>query len=334
MSKYRRQNFAIFEIDKRRKTSKRLVPSTYKELGIQEVQHLEPWIISNTELLGEDLLVITNQLTGFDKTKERTDVLALDTQGRLVVIEIKRDRSGDKQDLQALRYASYCSVLGIDEILKLYIAYSARSGLVLTEDEALQNLHRHACDGSLDAIDNSRLRIVLVAASFQAELISTCLWMIKTYEMDIKCIQLVPYEIGGKIYFANSVLIPLPEAEDFLMKWDMKERQVKSKRSIDWNAVRAIVAQIPKGHWMSYGDVAVAAGATKDHAKPLGQFLAHDEYVSTDGVRRVLREDGSISKNWSGEIGKQKDCFAVLKKEGLAFSKNGKADSNRRFKMT
>ena len=38
---------------------------------------------------------IASQFAGFDKTKDRPDLLALDADGKLVVIEIKRDRLGN-----------------------------------------------------------------------------------------------------------------------------------------------------------------------------------------------------------------------------------------------
>ena len=44
--------------------------------------------------LGEELLIIQKEFSGFDDTQERLDLLALDKDGRLVVIENKLDDSG------------------------------------------------------------------------------------------------------------------------------------------------------------------------------------------------------------------------------------------------
>jgi len=38
--------------------------------------------------------------------------------------------------------------------------------------------------------------------------------------------------------------------------------------------VREVVAAIPHGHWASYGDVALAAGGTLQHARALNQRLS------------------------------------------------------------
>ncbi len=63
------------------------------------------------ESLGEELLIIQKEFDGFDETRERLDLLALDKQGSLVVIENKLDDSGRDVVWQALKYASYCSSL-------------------------------------------------------------------------------------------------------------------------------------------------------------------------------------------------------------------------------
>src|SRR5438105_3907093 len=82
-----------------------LAPGSFEDFGLLEVSHIERWIEKRPDVLGEPLLVITTEFAGFDKTKERLDLLALDITGRLVVVELKRDTSGPRQDLQALRYA-------------------------------------------------------------------------------------------------------------------------------------------------------------------------------------------------------------------------------------
>jgi hypothetical protein len=45
---------------------------------------------SNT---GEDLFIITTEYDKFDKTRERLDILCLGKNGKVVVVELKRDES-------------------------------------------------------------------------------------------------------------------------------------------------------------------------------------------------------------------------------------------------
>src|SRR5579885_296377 len=71
-------------------------------------EHLEDWIATDSSILGEPLLIIGRQLIIPD-VKDRLDLLALDPQGKAVIIELKRGKLKDPVDMQALRYASYIS---------------------------------------------------------------------------------------------------------------------------------------------------------------------------------------------------------------------------------
>ena len=72
----------------------RLVKRRFSELDLQERPHLQEWLAQTPEALGEELLVIQKEFDGFANTRERLDLLALDKEGRLVVIENKLDDSG------------------------------------------------------------------------------------------------------------------------------------------------------------------------------------------------------------------------------------------------
>ena len=59
---------------------------------------------------------------------------------------------------------------------------------------------------------------------------------------------------------------------------------------MDPDRLDEIVAAIPSGRWMSYGDVARAAGGTDRHARALNQRFIRAE---TPGAHRVLKSDGT-----------------------------------------
>lgn len=56
-------------------------------------RHIEKCIEKNPDILGEELMILTNEYDRFDKTKERLDLLALDREGNVFIIELKRDDS-------------------------------------------------------------------------------------------------------------------------------------------------------------------------------------------------------------------------------------------------
>ncbi len=76
---------------------------------------MEEWIAMHPDILGEDLLTITTEYDGFDRTSKRLDILAVDKVGKLVVVELKRDIADAFVDLQALHYAAYSSTLTLEQ---------------------------------------------------------------------------------------------------------------------------------------------------------------------------------------------------------------------------
>src|SRR4051794_30835723 len=101
----------MYIIDKTKNRIEKIEPTTFKQLGFKEREHLQEWIANNPFCLNEDLLIIQKEFDGFNDTYERLDLLALDRQGNLVIIENKLDDTGRDVTWQVVKYASYCSTL-------------------------------------------------------------------------------------------------------------------------------------------------------------------------------------------------------------------------------
>ena len=124
----------IFTYDKTTKNISLYDETDFKSQNILERQDLEKWIESYPDILGEELLILTTEYDKFDKTNERLDLLAIDKNGNLVIVELKRDDSGKYVDLQAIKYAAYCSNLTLDDLCKVHLDYLGSHGEKTNED--------------------------------------------------------------------------------------------------------------------------------------------------------------------------------------------------------
>ena len=77
----------MYLINKGKNKIEKITEKTFGDLGFKEREHLQEWIAKTPSCLGEDLLIIQKEFSGFSDTNERLDILALDKNGFLVVME-------------------------------------------------------------------------------------------------------------------------------------------------------------------------------------------------------------------------------------------------------
>lgn len=217
---------------------------TFSELGFTERKHLQEWLAHQPDALGEELLIIQKEFDGFDDTRERLDLLALDKDGNLVIIENKLDDSGRDVVWQALKYASYCASLTKGQVVEIYQQYlnrffsHASPTMEASESPAQAGQPADAaariCE-FLDAPDldevklnlgNSQ-RIMLVAANFRKEVTSTALWLLGQ-GISIQCFKVTPYALGEQLLINIDQIIPTPEAKELMIGINAKEAEEKN----------------------------------------------------------------------------------------------------------
>jgi len=222
----------MYQIDKSANRISPLQEKKFSELGFREREHLQEWIAANPEVLGEELLIIQKEFDGFDETRERLDLLALDKQGHLVVIENKLDDSGRDVTWQALKYASYCAGLTKSQIVAIFQQYLDKYE---QGDSAQQRLTDFFDDIEFDELTlnpGSDQRIIFVAANFRREVTSTALWLMD-HRIRIQCIKAVPFAMGDQLLLNLDQIIPVKEAEEYMIGIsDKKQEEQSSERAV------------------------------------------------------------------------------------------------------
>ena len=205
---------------------KQLTEVTLEEIGLKERRDLQRWIESYPEIVGPDLLVVTTEFDrwefGAERVRDRLDVLLLDSAGSLVVAELKRGEAPDTVDLQALKYAAYCSQLTVEDVVGDYARHHS-----LDEQRAREAVFEHA--PSLEKSGTGPVKVRLIAEAFRPSVTSMVLWL-RDYELDIGCTEISARRLpDGNAVLTSRQLLPLPAAEDYLVKRRRRERSEEQR---------------------------------------------------------------------------------------------------------
>ncbi|MBZ8117381.1 DUF4268 domain-containing protein [Roseovarius sp. LXJ103] len=226
----------MFQIDRSTNRLRKLERPNFSEVGVRERDHLQEWLASMPEALceamGEDeggLLIIQKEFDGFQDTRERLDLLALDKNGQLVVIENKLDDSGRDVVWQALKYAAYCSQLNKENIIEIFQRYLDRHGDGRNASEAICEFLEVDTLSDVAVNEDNNQRIVFIAAKFRKEVTSTVLWLCG-HKIDARCIKVVPYKFSGELLVDIQQVIPPPEAADYMVRMAEKATEEKSMK--------------------------------------------------------------------------------------------------------
>ncbi len=226
----------MFQINQSENSISKLERKSFSELKLREREHLQEWLAGTPEALGEELLIIQKEFDGFNDTRERLDLLALDKNGLLVIIENKLDDTGRDVVWQGLKYASYCSNLTKSQIITIYQQYIDRyEGGGDAKTKLLDFFGEHLDFDELVLNSDNEQRLMLVAANFRKEVTATAMWLI-SHNIRVQCFKVSPFAFGEELLLDVQQIIPPPEAEEFMISMSDKQAEVQSIKTTQRNS--------------------------------------------------------------------------------------------------
>jgi len=189
------------------------IDTTLAENNRKETEHLENWIKTKPDILGTDILIIGEQV--YTKSGP-LDFLAMDNNGNIVIVELKRDKLARVVLAQAIDYASDLSTWDIDRLSEICMSYTGNS----LEDHISANFENIQID---DLTINQTQRLLLVGFSIEEPLNRMIEWLSSNFDMSINAIVLnyVKTSTGTEL-LSRTVTIPEEIAKEKTSKKKFK----------------------------------------------------------------------------------------------------------------
>ena len=282
--------------------------TTFRAINWAEAD-VEELLRKNIELICEDeesLLIVGQQVR--NQARGQSDLTAIDNNGNLVLIEVKRDRNDichrrEALEFQAIRYAaSYATIRTKDDLVdKIYAKYVDKNRIefiynadVLSHEIAQRELNKFFAQNEIRDF-NRMQRIVLVASEFDDHTLSAVAWL-NRQGVNISCLRLIPYRDGtaNRILLDIKKLLPVAETEDFLIDI-IPYGQLNRTNRINQNSPRRSLPKIKK--MLEWG---IVNAGDEVYAKNVSEQKA---ILQTDGNVKPCGTDNKISlQKWLKEI--------------------------------
>ena len=247
-----------------------------------------------------DVLVVSEGFREWEDSRRELDLLAIDKDANLVVIELKRTEDAGHAELQAIRYAAMVSTMTFSRAVEVFEDYLHKNNIERdAASDLLGFLNWEEADEDRFAQD---VRIVLVSADFSKELTTSVMWL-NERDLDIRCVRMRPYRDGPRVLVDVQQVIPLPEAQDYIVRIREKaavERRDRVEQS-DRETLRRAFWQSLLERSSAKSDLFANISASRDSWIAAGSGVggAHYTYTirqSSASVQLALEAEKSLNK--------------------------------------
>lgn len=306
------------------KQAARIEPVTFSELNMTE-NDIEEILRNSIDMIcdeEESMLIVGRQVR--NEKNGRSDLTAVDNNGNIVLIEIKRDRKDIEHrkeafEFQAIRYAaSYATIDKTDDLVKkVYAPYieKYRSEFELGEltsfELGIRKLNEFLQVNDAQKNFNEKQRIILVASDFDEQTLSAVAWL-NSNNVDMSCFRLTPYKLNEDLFFYVEKLLPVTNYDDYYV--NLIDKSVMTTVTGDKKITRRSLPKIDLMlEWgvVKEGDIIVAKGREDE-----GRLLSNGN-VMVNGEEKSMQAWLKEIYGWSSV---QTYVFAVHKETGKTLS--------------
>jgi len=210
---------------------------------------LESILDKDISIIDPGLMVIGRQVTtSFGKY---IDLLAIDSEGHLAILELKRDKTPRDVVAQTLDYASWAQGLTYDDIIKIYATYDTTRDF----ESAFEEKFGSPPPDTL----NEDHRLLIVAAELDNHTERIVNYLSTNYGVPINAVFFQYFKEGQSEYLSRSWLIDPVQVET------QASKVVKSRGKEQWNGVDYYVSfgEGSRRNWedaVKYGFIAAGGG--------------------------------------------------------------------------
>ncbi|MEM7058971.1 MAG: endonuclease NucS domain-containing protein [Pseudomonadota bacterium] len=181
-----------------------LTPAKRKPLDLET--KIEAWVADDLTLIGVDGFVLGRQIAT-DHGKF-IDILAMDEDGNLVIIELKRDRSPRDIVAQVLDYASWVRRLSTGDV----------HALALSLNLPLAQAYREKFGASLPQTLNASHQMVVVASEVDEGTKRIIEYLSEEHDVGINAAFFNVFEANGQEWLTTDALLDQEEVKDRAVK--------------------------------------------------------------------------------------------------------------------
>ena len=222
----------MLKVNRTNRTFSRLNSPSFADAQILERTDLQECIFNSSgeffAEIGERVFVLGKEVSPSQTVQDRIDILAIDPDGTLVIVELKRG-SNKLQMLQAVSYAGMIARWSADDVRNLVTA---------EQWDALTDF----LDVDTDDMNRSQ-RLLLVAERYDFALLAGAEWLNEQYGVNIRCtaVTLATDPSTSAEYMACSSVFPAPALAEQAAARNRTPHSAKPLKWSDWEeALRGI----------------------------------------------------------------------------------------------